>query len=103
VSGIPTDGGFQTVDASTHNARGQTADDFMFRDGPAHRTVVEARAGAMRAKSIWPGGTSGVLGSPTYFQFLERWLTNDSIRLSLGRKEVERNASVTERFVPVPK
>jgi len=103
VRGIPTDGGFQTVDASTHNARGQTADDFMFRDGPAHRTVVEARAGAMRAESIWPGGTSGVLGSPYYFQFLERWLTNESIRLSLGREEVERNASVTERFVPVPK
>src|SRR5205823_4693919 len=100
VPGIPTDGGFQTVDASTHNARGQTADDFMFHDGPAHRTVVEARAGAMRAESIWPGGTSGVLGSPHYFQFLERWLTNDSIRLSLGRKEVERNASAVERFVP---
>src|SRR6267378_3899298 len=103
VRGIPTDGGFQTVDASTHNARGQTADDFMFRDGPAHRTVVEARAGAMRAESIWPGGTSGVLGSPYYFQFLERWLTNETIRLSLGREEVERNASVTERFIPVPK
>jgi penicillin amidase len=103
VRGIPTDGGFQTVDASTHNARGQTADDFMFHDGPAHRTVVEARAGAMRAESIWPGGTSGVLGSPNYFQFLERWLTNESIRLSLGRKEVERNAGVTERFIPAPK
>ena len=101
VPGIPTDGGFQTVDASTHNARGQTPDDFMFHDGPAHRTVVEARAGAMRAESIWPGGTSGVLGSPHYFQFLERWLTNESIRLSLGREEVKRNASVTERFVPV--
>jgi penicillin amidase len=102
VRGIPTDGGFQTVDASTHNARGQTADDFMFHDGPAHRTVVEARAGAMRAESIWPGGTSGVLGSPHYFQFLERWLTNESIRLSLGREEVKRNASVTQRFVPAP-
>jgi len=45
-------------------ARAQTADDFMFTDGPTHRTVVEARAGAMRAESIWPGGTSGVLGSP---------------------------------------
>jgi len=55
----------------------------------------------MRAESIWPGGTSGVLGSPHYFQFLERWLTNESIRLSLGREEVKRNASVTERFVPV--
>src|SRR5438094_809573 len=101
VPGIPTDGGFQTVDASTHNARGQTPDDFMFHDGPAHRTVVEARAGAMRAESIWPGRTSGVLCSPHYFQFLARWLKNESIRLSLGRVEGQRHASVTERFVPV--
>jgi penicillin G amidase len=85
VRGIPTDGGFQTVDASTHSVRADTPDEFMFRDGPAHRTVVEARADAMRAESIWPGGTSGVLGSPNYFQFLERWLTNESIKLSLPR------------------
>ena len=102
VRGIPTDGGFQTVDAATHNARAHVPDQFMFDWGPNHRTVVEMRSRAIHAKSIWPGGTSGVLGSPNYFQFLERWLTNQSIRLSLGREEVERNASVTERFVPVP-
>jgi penicillin G amidase len=88
VRGIPSDGGFQTVDASTHSVRADTPDEFMFSDGPAHRTVVEARADAMRAESIWPGGTSGVLGSPNYFQFLERWLTNDSIKLNLGREEL---------------
>lgn len=85
LRGIPTDGGFQTVDASSHSARADVPDEFMFRDGPTHRTVVEARTHAMRAESIWPGGTSGVLGSPNYFQFLERWLTNESTRLSLGR------------------
>jgi penicillin G amidase len=90
VRGIPSDGGFQTVDASTHSVRADTPDEFMFRDGPAHRTVVDARADAMRAESIWPGGTSGVLGSPNYFQFLERWLTNESIKLSLGSEELVR-------------
>ncbi len=100
LRGIPTDGGFQTVDASSHSARADVPDEFMFRDGPTHRTVVEARADAMRAESIWPGGTSGVLGSPNYFQFLERWLTNESMRLSLGREQVERNDAVTQKFVP---
>lgn len=80
---IATDGGFQTVDASSHNARATTPTGFMFRDGPTHRTVVETRRGAMRAESIWPGGTSGVLGSPNYAQFLERWLTNDTLPLDL--------------------
>ena len=69
-SSIATDGGFQTVDASSHNARGTTRQHFMFRDGPVHRTVVEARAGSLRAESIWPSG-----------QFLERWLTNEALRL----------------------
>ncbi len=100
LRGIPTDGGFQTVDASSHSARADVPDEFMFRDGPTHRTVVEARSDAMRAESIWPGGTSGVLGSPNYFQFLERWLTNDSMKLSLGREQLERNDSVTQKFVP---
>jgi penicillin amidase len=100
LRGIPADGGFQTVDAASHSARADLPDEFMFRDGPTHRTVVEARSDAMRAESIWPGGTSGVLGSPNYFQFLERWLTNESARLSLGRQEAERNAAVVERFIP---
>ena len=100
VSGIPTDGGFQTVDASTHNARGQTPGDFMFKDGPAHRTVVEARAGAMRAESIWPGGTSGVLGNPNYFQFLERWLTNETLTLRLGNNEVVQGRVAVEKYIP---
>jgi len=50
--------------------------------------------------SVWPGGTSGVLGSPDNFQFLERWLTNESMSLSLGGKEIERSATAIERFVP---
>jgi len=100
LPGIPTDGGFQTVDASSHSARADAADEFMFRDGPTHRTVVEARSDATRAESIWPGGTSGVLGSPNYFQFLERWLANESMQLSLGREQVEPNTAVSEKFRP---
>jgi penicillin G amidase len=100
LRGIPTDGGFQTVDASTHNARGKAPDHFMFDWGPNHRTVVELRGGAIRAQSIWPGGASGVLGSPRYFNFLERWLTNDTLRLSLGSEEVAAGVITTETYVP---
>jgi penicillin amidase len=96
-----TDGGFQTVDASTHNARGQTASDFMFKDGPNHRTVVEARREHMRAQSIWPGGTSGVAGNANYAQFLTRWLANDTIDLKLGDDEVVRAAAAVQKYVPV--
>ncbi len=97
---IATDGGFQTVDAATHSARAVTPEQFMFREGPAHRTVVALRAHATRAESIWPGGTSGVLGSPNYSQFLKRWLTNETVKLSLGTDEAQRYGATVERFFP---
>jgi penicillin G amidase len=100
LSGIPTDGGFQSVDASSHSARANNADGFMFRDGPTHRTVVEMRDHDIHAESIWPGGTSGILGNPNYAQFLERWLTNETLKLALERKEVERVAASVRTFVP---
>jgi len=102
VRGIPTDGGFQTVDNSSHNARGKAPDDFMFTVIPSHRMVAEADQHGMRVADIWPGGTSGVLGSPNYAQFLERWLTNEALRTSLGHKEVKHAAASVQTFVPEP-
>ncbi|HSU63417.1 MAG TPA: penicillin acylase family protein, partial [Burkholderiales bacterium] len=90
--------GFQTVDAASHNARAKVPDDFMFTVIPSHRLVAEAGREGMRAADIWPGGTSGVLGSPNYAQFLTRWLTNETIELGLSHDEIER-ASV-EKFIP---
>ena len=97
---LATDGGFETVDAATHSARAIRPDEFMFRDGPVHRTVVALREYEVRAESIWPGGTSGVLGSPNYSQFLKRWLTNETVKLSLGTDEAQRLGATVERFVP---
>lgn len=98
VRGIPTDGGFQTVDAASHNARGKAPDDFMFTVIPSHRQVAKAGHEGVRAADIWPGGTSGVLGSPNYAQFLTRWLANDSIKLSLGHEDIEGGS--VEKFIP---
>jgi penicillin amidase len=100
VRGIPRDGGFQTVDASSHNARGKLPDDFMFTVIASHRMVAEADHDGMRVADIWPGGTSGVLGSPNYAQLLERWLTNEAVQTSLGHKEVKDAAASVQSFVP---
>ena len=40
LPGIPTDGGFETVDASTHNARADATGEFGFGGGPANRYVA---------------------------------------------------------------
>lgn len=97
---LATDGGFETVDAATHSARAMRPDEFMFRDGPVHRTVVALREDEVHAESIWPGGTSGVLGSPNYSQFLKRWLTNETVKLRLGTDEAQRHGATVERFFP---
>lgn len=79
LPGIPTDGGFETVDASTHNIRADATNEFGFGGGPANRYVSEARApGDIHAESSLPGGTSGVPGTPFYVNLLPEWLTNDT-------------------------
>jgi penicillin amidase len=82
LPGIPTDGGFDTVDAASHDARADAANDFMFGSGPANRFVAEPRApGQVVAESSLPGGTSGVPGQPFYVNLLPGWLTNDTFPL----------------------
>jgi penicillin amidase len=79
LPGIPTDGGFETVDASTHDARADATGEFGFGGGPANRYVSELRApGDVRAESSLPGGASGVPGTPTSVNLLPSWLTNDT-------------------------
>jgi penicillin amidase len=79
LPGIPTDGGFDTVDAATHDVRADAAGEFGFGGGPANRYVSELRApGDVHASSSLPGGTSGVPGSPFYLNLLPAWLTNDT-------------------------
>lgn len=92
LAGIPTDGGFQTVDASSHSARAATLNGFMFSSGPVRRFVGEVGPGRTRAESIWAGGTSGVLGNPNYTLFLPKWLANEAVPLALGMGETRSGA-----------
>lgn len=105
LDGIPTDGGYQTVDAATHSVRADSLNGFMFAHGPVRRFVGEPARGATKAESIWAGGTSGVLGSaqhpnPLYAQFLPHWLANEAVPLHLGQMQVSPFAVAIEKFVP---
>ncbi len=100
LAGIPTDGGYETVDASRHNVRGDDADEFMFDSGPVNRFVAETSRRGVNAESVWPGGTSGVLGDPNYANLLPLWLTNDTVPLLTRNNEIRRNAESVTKFVP---
>ncbi len=61
LPGIPTDGGFNVVDASSHSARADSVNEFMFGSGPVRRFVSEPQNFFSRGtESIWAGGVSGV-------------------------------------------
>jgi penicillin G amidase len=85
LSGVPTDGGFGVVDASSHNVRADAVDEFTFGGGPVRRFVAQPVGATMRARSSLPGGTSETLGSRFYANLLPRWLTNETypVRLRL--------------------
>ena len=83
LTGIPVDGGFEVVDASTHNSRAATLNGFMFDRGPVRRMVSEATPTGIRAVTSLPGGASGGVGNPLYINLLKPWLTNEAFTIEL--------------------
>ncbi len=99
LPGIPTDGGFQTLDRADHPVRADTENGFMFAEGSSQRSVHEARQEGIRGVSSLPGGVSGVLRSPLYLNLLPAWLTNEAYPLLHGVSDQQDDMSVTQ-FVP---
>lgn len=100
LPGYPADGGFGTVDVARFDVRANGSNAFMFRSGAVNRFVAEAGRSGMRAESAWPGGTSGVPGSPFYTNLLPGYLSNDSVPLLIRRADLAGEVSSVTRFVP---
>jgi penicillin amidase len=83
LTGIPKQGGFGVVDASSHSVRAATLNGFMFGSGPTRRFVAEMTKGAVKVESSLPGGVSGSPASPFYVNLLPMWLTNETFPMSL--------------------
>lgn len=102
LPGIPVDGGFGAVDASGHSARADSVNELMFGSGPVRRYVGRPgdRPGRIDAVTALPGGESGDLSSPFYFNLLPLWLTNDAYPVVQRFGEVQRDALVRTVFRP---
>ncbi len=103
LMGLAVDGGFGVVDASSHSARADSSNDFMFGSGPSRRYIGESSRWprSIEGQTTLPGGASGVLGSPLYANILGRWLTNDYYDIRQRNRDVKRSAASKQRFVPV--
>jgi penicillin amidase len=99
LPGVARSGGFDAVDASSHNARASGLNDFTFGSGPARRFVGEMQT-KIAASEIIPGGQSAVLGSPSYASQLGRWLTNNYHPLIVNQADATAASPNVTNYVP---
>jgi acyl-homoserine lactone acylase PvdQ len=74
----------------------------MFGSGPVRRYVGRPghQPGSIDAVTALPGGESGDVSSPFYFNLLPLWLTNDAYPVVQSFGDVQRDALVRTVFRP---
>ncbi len=102
LPGISRSGGYQVLDASTHNVRGDSLNGFMFGSGPSRRFIGNMLPAGPQAQQAIAGGQSGVLGSPAYANQLYPWLGNAYLPLQLDPAEAKAQAVAEILFEPAP-
>jgi penicillin G amidase len=100
LPGIATDGGYDTVDAASHDARAASADGFMFAGGPSRRFVGESAPSGIHATQVIPGGESGEPADPWFGNQLGLWLTNEAHPALSTKRDVARDPAAAEVLVP---
>ncbi len=100
LPGVARAGGFDVVDASTHSARADGLNEFMFTNGPARRFVGTLAPSGPVGMEVIPGGRSSVFLSPNYTNQLPLWLTNDFHPLTLGTAAAQAGAVNVITFSP---
>ena len=102
LPGVPVDGGFGVVDASSHSARADSANEFMFGSGPVRRYVGELgrSPGGTDAVTALPGGESGDPFSPFFANLLPLWLTNDAYPVVQRFGELQQAVAERQIFTP---
>ncbi|MDT8409421.1 MAG: penicillin acylase family protein [Wenzhouxiangellaceae bacterium] len=98
LPGLARSGGFDVVDASGHNPRADSLNEFMFSAGPARRKVASMAPGQPVVDEIIPGGRSGVVNSPFYTNQLFLWLVNAYLPLDIGETDAMGNSVQVQTF-----
>jgi penicillin amidase len=85
LPGVPRDGGYEVVNASSFSARATGLNSFMFGGGPVRRYVGRPLGGnQIEGFNVIPGGPSGIPGDPGYTTQLGTWLTADYHRVNMS-------------------
>ncbi|UCH38664.1 MAG: penicillin acylase family protein [Gammaproteobacteria bacterium] len=104
LPGIPTDGGFETIDEAppfdANNVRVSDSNSFMFEYGPTGRFVARTGPWKVKAVTSLPGGNSAVPSSPYYVNLLEPYLINETFKMRLSSHHVDRDALSVQSYLP---
>jgi penicillin G amidase len=100
LPGLARAGGFEAVDASSHNPRNINLNGFMFGGGPVRRFVGEM-TDPPTALQIIPGGQSGnITTGAAYISQLPRWLVNAYKPLDIGVEQALSGSVAVIEFTP---
>ncbi len=100
LPGVARSGGFETVDASSHNTRANTVNGFMFSSGPVRRFIGEMTSPRLQLQAQ-PGGQSGDIrtGLP-YISQLPLWLVNGYKPLVVSQSQSNLDSQAVLQFTP---
>jgi penicillin amidase len=111
LPGLARQGGYETVDASSHDPTADSLNGFMFGhppsepysvgNGASRRFIADMSPLGVEAQEVIPGGQSGVYYSPNYSSQLPLWLTNSYHEMALSDEEAAAVAVTTTTFGPV--
>jgi penicillin amidase len=99
LPGVSRPGGYESVDASSHNTRANTLNGFMFGSGPVRRFIGEM-TDTPTMLQIMPGGQDGKIGGPGYISQLPLWLVNGYKPLVLDPAVSQSSQVARIDFVP---
>jgi penicillin amidase len=99
LPGFSRSGGMGAVDASSHDARADGLNDFMFGSGPARRKIATMTPDGPNMLEVIPGGQSGIPGSPNQADQLALWLVNQYKPVWVDVDDAIANGVETEDLV----
>ncbi len=100
LPGVSRQGGYESVDASSHSPTADSLNGFMFGSGPSRRFIGVMYPSGAEAQQVIPGGESGVFYSPNYASQLPLWLVNDYHAMPLTTSEAAALAKQVHTFKP---
>jgi penicillin amidase len=101
LPGLSRPGGYESVDASSHNTRANTLNGFMFGGGPVRRFIGEM-TDTPTLLQIAPGGQDGKIGGPGYISQLPLWLVNGYKPLVIDPAVSQSTQVARLEFSPAP-